>query len=294
MVVIGNSANAWWPQQSSEVRVTREQLYELAWSAPMRQLAGEFGLSDNGLAKALRQHGIPLPPVGYWAKLQAGKPVRRIPLPARMPGQEKLLDVHGALADRFEAEAAQAESPDGPFASVLVPEDLDALRLGALEQIGKVVVPRTLDRPHRALHALLRRDQRRRDKVAAATYPRWELAPVFDAPDEMRKLRIANALMHALARLGHDCHIGGAQEPSFVAKIGDQQVRVKIGFPGETGSTHRRHGDALPAPSKKPLRVELSPSLPDGFPRSWEDSATKIESRLAEIAAAVVAAGEAR
>ena len=44
MVVIGNSANAWWPQQSSEVRVTREQLYELAWSAPMRQLAGEFGL----------------------------------------------------------------------------------------------------------------------------------------------------------------------------------------------------------------------------------------------------------
>ena len=110
----------------------------------------------------------------------------------------------------------------------------------------------------------------------------------------MRKLRIANALMHALARLGHDCHIGGAQEPSFVAKIGDQQVRVKIGFPGETGSTHRRHGDALPAPSKKPLRVDLSPSLPDGFPRSWEDTETKIESRLAEIAAAVVAAGEAR
>lgn len=34
--------------------------------------------------------------------------------------------------------------------------------------------------------------------------------------------------------------------------------------------------------------------LPDGFPRHWQDDANKIESKLSEVAAAVIAAGEAR
>jgi hypothetical protein len=43
-----------------------------------------------------------------------------------------------------------------------------------------------------------------------------------------------------------------------------------------------------------PLRVELTAKLPEGFPRLWDDGAPKLETRIAEIAAAIVAAGEAR
>jgi hypothetical protein len=294
MALIGGSGASWWPSQQAEVRVSREQLYELAWSAPMRQLASEFGLSDSGLAKALRQHGIPLPQPGYWNKLHAGKPVRRTPLPARKPGQDSLLRVHGALADRFRAEPGAPESPEGPFATAAVPEDLDALRREVLKQIGKVSVSRKLDRPHRALQVLLRRDERRREKIATSAYPRWELAPVFDQPDQERKLRIVDALMHALAPMGYPCALWGEHEPSFRATVGDHDVQVGIQHPGEAARTHRRQGDALPSPPKSPLRIELLCALPEGFPRTWEDGAIKLETQVAEIAAAIVAAGEAR
>lgn len=38
-------------------------------------------MSDVGLAKLCRRHSIPLPPRGHWAKLAAGKPSIKIPLP---------------------------------------------------------------------------------------------------------------------------------------------------------------------------------------------------------------------
>lgn len=57
--------------------LTRRELYDLVWSKPMATLAGEFGLSDVGLAKICERHRVPHPPRGYWAKLAAGKPVRK-------------------------------------------------------------------------------------------------------------------------------------------------------------------------------------------------------------------------
>lgn len=285
MALIGGAGASWWPSQQAEVRVSRERLYDLAWSAPMRQLASEFGLSDSGLAKAFRLNGIPLPPQGYWNKLQAGKPVRRQSLPARKAGQDKLLVVRGALADRFRAEPDAPESPEGPFASNEVPEDLDQLRCEVLKRIGKITVSRTLERPHRALQTLLRRDERRREKIAEATYPTWELAPVFDQPDQERKLRIVNALMHALARMGYPSILWGEHEPSFRVTVGDHDIQVRILHPGEPTLPQRRHGDAMPSSPKAPLRIELFPSLPEGFPRMWEDGAVRLEALVAEIAA---------
>lgn len=61
--------------------MTRLELYERVWSAPMRKLAPEFGVSDMALAQLCRKHAVPAPPRGYWAKLAAGHEVSRIPLP---------------------------------------------------------------------------------------------------------------------------------------------------------------------------------------------------------------------
>jgi hypothetical protein len=294
MALIGGP-QAYWPDLPREVRVTREQLYELAWSAPMTQLAAELKMTGSGLAQALRAQDIPLPERGYWNKVQAGKPARRIPLPPRKPGQDALLHVHGTLADRFRSEPAEPENPEGPFATAAVPEDLEQLRLDTLKQVGKVTVTAKLDRPHRALQALLRQDERRREKVAAARFAHWERAPEFDTPDQLRKLRIANALMLGLARLGHGCQLWGSEPaPSFCARVGDHEVRVRIHRQGEKLDRFRHHGDPLPSPSKAPLQIELLGSLPDGFKRSWQDGEEKLERHLAEVAATIVAAGEAR
>lgn len=59
----------------------RTALHALVWSKPMTHLAKELGISDVGLAKTCRRHGVPVPPRGYWAQLAAGKALPKTPLP---------------------------------------------------------------------------------------------------------------------------------------------------------------------------------------------------------------------
>ncbi len=61
--------------------LTRMELYSLVWQKSAVKLAREFGVSDVAIAKACRRHKIPRPPRGYWARREAGKQVRRPPLP---------------------------------------------------------------------------------------------------------------------------------------------------------------------------------------------------------------------
>lgn len=61
-------------------RVTREQLYEQVWSVPIWTLCVQYGLSDNGLRKVCRRLNVPVPKRGYWAKVEAGKKVRKAAL----------------------------------------------------------------------------------------------------------------------------------------------------------------------------------------------------------------------
>jgi hypothetical protein len=63
--------------------VTREQLYEQVWSVPIWTLCQQYGLSDNGLRKICRRLNVPVPPRGYWAKVEAGHKVKKMPLPAK-------------------------------------------------------------------------------------------------------------------------------------------------------------------------------------------------------------------
>jgi len=50
----------------------REELYELAWSKPFTELAKEYDISDVGLRKTCKKLEIPVPRVGYWAKIRSG------------------------------------------------------------------------------------------------------------------------------------------------------------------------------------------------------------------------------
>lgn len=52
-------------------------------------------MSDVALHKICRKHGIPTPPVGWWAKQAAGKPVKRLPLPTG-PGDSMEIVIAGA------------------------------------------------------------------------------------------------------------------------------------------------------------------------------------------------------
>src|SRR5882757_5738568 len=71
--------------EDKPITLSREDLYELAWSKPILELAKDFGISDVGLAKRCKRLGIPIPGRGYWARVDAGQTPYRPKLPKREP-----------------------------------------------------------------------------------------------------------------------------------------------------------------------------------------------------------------
>jgi hypothetical protein len=100
---------------------TRRELYDLVWATPMVKLAKEFGLSDVGLRKTCVKHDIPTPPLGYWAKLTFGKPVKRLPLEPPREG----------VTDRVLVSV---------FAPVELPHAITKTATSALERVPAVIV----------------------------------------------------------------------------------------------------------------------------------------------------------
>src|SRR3989442_3999545 len=66
--------------------VRREELYAQVWSEPMVRLAKRYGVSDVALAKVCRKLDIPVPPRGYWRRLETGWGPMPPPLPKARPG----------------------------------------------------------------------------------------------------------------------------------------------------------------------------------------------------------------
>ena len=70
--------------------VSREALYEAVWTDAVTVVAPRYGLSAVGLVKICKKLGIPVPPRGYWAKVKAGRPTHKLPLPSLPAGARDL------------------------------------------------------------------------------------------------------------------------------------------------------------------------------------------------------------
>jgi hypothetical protein len=74
----------------------------------MTHLAKEFVISDVALHKICRKHGIPNPPLGWWAKKAAGKKVKQTPLPEAKPGASDRITIADGDLGRESANLAAA------------------------------------------------------------------------------------------------------------------------------------------------------------------------------------------
>jgi len=164
--------------------VDRETLYREVWTDPVAVVAPRYGLSNVGLAKICRALAIPLPSSGYWAKVKAGRIMKRVPLPELKPsvalpnGPVRLTPEMAAAREAARKSAARVRKETSPMppleeisASPTHPLVLAAskrlrqregwsentqLRTAPKEVINISVTPESLDRALGLVDALLK------------------------------------------------------------------------------------------------------------------------------------------
>ncbi len=199
---------------------------------------------------------------------------------------------------RFASFIAQAApiSASGPFATPEVPEDLEELRAKELKALGRVAVPRTLESYHPGLKDILQKEERRRQKAANNSW-HWD-EPRFDNPLDQRRLKLFNGILLALAKRGHGGDASATDtEISARAWISSTSLGLSLEIVGKhrtiVSRGYRRPDPALPAST--PLILRVKPGFDREIGDTWQDEdGSRLESRIAEIAAALIVAGEAK
>ncbi|MGC2198453.1 MAG: hypothetical protein WA628_27525 [Terriglobales bacterium] len=140
------------------IRLTRSELHQKVWAAPIKKVAQELGISAPTLANACRKHNIPLPSAGHWTKVELGHKIAPKPLSPELSGNETV-QIH--IRERLSPELAAVAAEHSP--QVPIPQELShalALRTEKLLASGKenerkLLVPKTGS----AAHLLVSRQQ---------------------------------------------------------------------------------------------------------------------------------------
>lgn len=279
-------------------RFSRQEICDLIWSRPIRDIAPEFGISDVALAKLCRGKGIPLPGRGYWAKVHAGAKVAREPLPPRGLGVAETIEFHDRSRISREDDDARVmleEIPPPPE----FPESLEALTERVRKLLGKVVYVRDLKRAHDVVAKLLDGDVKREEKRAASPYPSYSEQAYFCSPFEQRRLKIVNSLFLALAKLDMAGSARGKNPGEFsVSVLGGTTVSFRLDSPRRRDQHHHddwRQVSEARRPASDPLQLSIDwyRNVEPGIRLTWDDSRdAPIEHSLQEIAVGLVVAAE--
>lgn len=273
---------------------SRQELYDLVWSEPMRDLAKKHDISDRGLAKACANANIPVPERGYWNKLQAGKKVSKVALPPRGLAKSDNVVIGGYSWHSDWPSNQQILENSIPPAPVF-PEDMASVRECVAKMAGKAPLPKNLTKPHRFIAGFLAKDEERLQKKLNDRYPSIFDGPLFDSPFEQRRLKIINALFTGLEYLGMTPSLRGKEARGLSAKIGDKNISFALDDVNakEQLSYFDLARDKKPATTKMRFRIE-GWRLPEDIQGSWEDNENgKIEEQLKDILAGLIIAAEA-
>lgn len=169
------------------LRYERAKLYEEVWTEAVATVAKRYGVSDVALRKICKQLSVPLPPLGYWAKVAAGNKPPTPPLP-KHSGPEEI------VRQRYVSDVPV--EPD--------PEHLVARRQFETQPGNQIVVSETLDMPHPLVAATERvfRKPKQRDLRNLPTTERRALDISVSEASLPRALRIMDALVKALDARG--------------------------------------------------------------------------------------------
>ena len=268
-------------------QVSREELYALVWKTPMSRLSADFGLSGNGLAKICARLDVPVPPRGYWAKKDAGKPVVAYRLPPQKQGGPSHADIR----------------PTPPVKPVPV-EELQT-RDVAVKAAEAVMVPEATDRLHpmvRAWFAEHKREQKERaqeNRRARRDVFSWSRPLLDDLTErDLYRFRVTSAVFRAVEAAGRQAvtapvtgkvtfRAGGHDIACSIVEKLYRPLKVPEDDAWTAWPDHHQTG----LYSSGFLRVTITTYL-EGRQKQWiENDKQKIGDVLPDIAGAVIAGG---
>lgn len=194
----------------------REKLYEEIWSEPVSKVSKRYQISDVGLRKICVNLDIPVPPIGYWAKLAAGKTVKKPSLPPTKGATTYRRSVFKTRTTTSCHCALRSESMRTP----LVPQ---------MYRPSSYAPPST--NACRSSNGW-----RKSSKVSNGNSRTWPycdgaglMRVVVSQQNSLRALLVLNALLETLTGAGYSLSSGGKEEdPAYVTLLdGKLTFRVK-------------------------------------------------------------------
>lgn len=281
-----DSKNRQWSQRiPSRIRFrierqpcTRQELYRMVWSSPIRDLSVKHNLSDVAFLKICKRHNIPTPPRGHWAKIKAGQCIASIPLlnPEKnpliwLPQPEQRSVTHPLIVAAVQAYALERELGQSISVSSTLDKPDPLINLTGQAFKRAVIGPTGLIEQVRQDHLDIRVSRR----------------------EINRALCLMDALIKALSQRGITTSICG--DVTVVHILGEtlavqlvEKTRLKTGNKRRKASKGKRVGSGH-------FEFHILENLPAGVSRLWRDTPRfRLESRLAEIMVGLHAAAIAK
>lgn len=259
---------------------TREEMYDLVWSVPMRTLARQFGISDVALRKRCQKAAVPTPPAGYWTQLRIGKEPARSPLPPRPLGMSCIVgpaEHRDLAATSLDADIERRMAPDSKWST-------EQLRKHLREQFTRHLTD-IRGRTHALVRARLERDDLLRAKAARRRHPLPFEGPIFDGPFEQRRLNVLSSLFLICEAAGAKLMLKGRRANEISVTINHVTLELLLSDDWEVKRGHNAYPIEPPG-SAAPLTLAIKDGCDTRWHRSWRDAkGSRLESRLPVIAA---------
>lgn len=269
------------------VRLKREDLYDQAWSEPMARLAKRYGISDVALAKICRKMEIPVPPRGYWRKIETGWRPVRLPLPKLRPGIPTAIK----LTAHAKPAGTAARSPE-----------VEAQEAFEKQRRNRITVSRQLEAPHPLVRETAEVLRGAGPGVyGTVTRRRQRILDVRVGPRSLeRALRIMDALIKALEARGFRLSISMGEKPSTHVQLLGQPVQIVLEerIKRTEHVPTKREGGYAPRWDYAPaglLRLRIQEWVEGNARKTWSDGPhLRLERKLNDVVYRLIGVADAK
>ncbi|WP_162893665.1 hypothetical protein [Marinobacter sp. Arc7-DN-1] len=184
--------------------VSREELYDQVWQAPMTKVAQQYGVSSSYLARVCTQLNVPRPERGHWSKLAAGHKVSVPTLPSATPDHDLIWCRSGAM---------------DPTKNVVEPKPLKSCKRRA---------SRKKSMPGNSIHPLIRgaRDMFLKGRETGNGYLKpykWNLVDIITSSQQLdNALKIVNTVFLEFERRGWEARLEASNKQFHRPQVDDR------------------------------------------------------------------------